>query len=46
MELVWLATKTQIGQDVLLTRRAPQGVALAWDQELFLGLAGSKSQFL
>jgi hypothetical protein len=46
MESVWLATRTQIGQDVLLTGRAPQVVSLAWDQELFPSLAGRKSQLL
>ena len=46
MGSVWLATQTQTGQDVLLIGRAAMGVALAWDQELFSGLARSKSQLL
>jgi hypothetical protein len=44
MGSVWLATPTQIGQDVLLTGKAPQGAALVWGQDLFPGSAGSKSQ--
>jgi hypothetical protein len=32
MEFVWLAIQTQIGQDVLVTGKALQGVALDWDQ--------------
>jgi hypothetical protein len=35
MGSVWLATQTQIGQDVLLTRKAPQGDVLVWGQDLF-----------
>jgi hypothetical protein len=46
MEFVWLAIQTQIGQDVSVTRKALQGVALDWDQQLCLGSVGSKSQWL
>jgi hypothetical protein len=43
MESVWLATQTQIGQDVLLTGRAPQGVVLGWGQDLFPGTTEHRS---
>jgi hypothetical protein len=41
-----VATQTRTGQDVLLTEKTPQGVALAWGHDLFPGSAGSRSQLL
>jgi hypothetical protein len=41
MELVWLATQIQTGQDAPLTGKAPQGAASVWGQDLFPGSVGS-----
>jgi hypothetical protein len=46
MEFVWLVIQTRIGQDVSVTGKALQGVSSDWDQQLCLGLVGSKSQWL
>jgi hypothetical protein len=46
MESVWLATQIQTRQDVMLTGKAPQGATSVWGQDLFLGSAKRKSQFL
>jgi hypothetical protein len=46
MESVWLATQIQTRQDALLTGKAPQGAASVWGQDLFPGLAESRSQLI
>ena len=43
MEFVWLAILTRIGQDVSVIGKSLQGASLDCDQQLCLGLVGSRS---